>query len=120
MTWGKPLERRGPSARRAVAAIAAACVLGAGGIALPRHASAESSFNGVAGADGVRLTVFNATAPVAQTPVDGGGPTAQASLDSLGSSKAFASYPYPGDILIAVPGLLAGLTGLPAPPGYPL
>jgi hypothetical protein len=40
-------------------------------------------------------------------------------IDGLGNSQAFASLPYPGDLAISGPGLLAGLTGLPSPPPYP-
>jgi hypothetical protein len=45
---------------------------------------------------------------------------AQSLVDGLGNSRAFASLPYPGDLAITGPGLLAGLTGLPSPPSYPL
>jgi hypothetical protein len=53
------------------------------------------------------------------TFVDGGGPVSQSVIDGLGNSHAFASLPYPGDLAITGPGLLAGLTGLPSPPPYP-
>jgi hypothetical protein len=83
-------------------------------------------FAGVAAADGIRVTV-DVPNSVSRNPVDGGGPTAQANLDSLGTSIAFASHPYPGSIPVggpsAVTGVLAGLFPqlgqLPTPPGYP-
>jgi hypothetical protein len=47
---------------------------------------------------------------------------AQATLDSLGTSQAFASLPYPGGTVVGLPGLIAGVTGgkvaLPAYPAY--
>jgi hypothetical protein len=54
--------------------------------------------------------------------VDAGVGVAQAQLDSLGQSAAYASTPYPSGSVVALPGLLAGLTGgkLPSLPGYPL
>lgn len=73
----------------------------------------------VAAADGVRVTWTVPNFAVVDSPVDGGGPSAQARLDSLGSSSAFASLPYPGDAFVGLPGLLAGFTGLPAAPAYP-
>src|SRR5688500_12652007 len=83
-------------------------------------------FAGVAAADGIRVTV-DVPNSVSRNPVDGGGPTAQANLDSLGTSVAFASHPYPGSIPVGGPsaltGVLAGLFPqlgqLPTPPGYP-
>jgi hypothetical protein len=47
------------------------------------------------------------------------GPVAQASLDPLGSSLAYASFPYPGDTLVASPKLVGGVFGVPLP-AYPL
>jgi hypothetical protein len=73
----------------------------------------------VAAADGVRVTWTVPNFAVVDSPVDGGGPSAQARLDSLGNSAAFASLPYPGDAFVGLPGLLAGFTGLPAAPAYP-
>jgi hypothetical protein len=74
----------------------------------------------VAAGDGVRITWTVPNFAVIDTPIDGGGPSAQARLDSLGQSSAFASLPYPGDAFVGLPGLLAGFTGLPAAPAYPL
>jgi hypothetical protein len=73
----------------------------------------------VASAEGVRFS-FGAPGFVAvDTFVDGGGPVSQSVIDGLGNSRAFAALPYPGDLAISGPGLLAGLTGLPSPPSYP-
>ncbi|HVW32628.1 MAG TPA: hypothetical protein VHL53_08830 [Acidimicrobiia bacterium] len=102
-------------------AIAAPAVLGlatnaAGGEEAPPP---PTSYEAVASAEGVRIS-FGAPGFVAvDTFVDGGGPVSQSVIDGLGNSRAFASLPYPGDLAISGPGLLAGLTGLPSPPPYP-
>jgi hypothetical protein len=77
------------------------------------------AYEAAATAEGIR---FSASAPgfaAVDTFIDGGGPVAHALIDGLGNSRAFASLPYPGDLAISGPGLLAGLTGLPSPPPYP-
>jgi hypothetical protein len=88
----------------------------AGGAEAPAQAV---SYEAVASAEGVRFS-FGAPGFVAvDTFIDGGGPVSQSLIDGLGNSRAFASLPYPGDLAISGPGLLAGLTGLPSPPPYP-
>jgi hypothetical protein len=78
-----------------------------------------SSYEAVASAEGFRFS-FGAPGFVAvDTFIDGGGPVSQSVIDGLGNSRAFASLPYPGDLAITGPGLVAGLTGLPSPPPYP-
>src|SRR5438067_9745680 len=85
----------------------------------PAGAADVTSFDARAQAEGVRFT-FGAPGFVAvDTFIDGGGPVSQSVIDGLGNSRAFASLPYPGDLAISGPGLLAGLTGLPSPPPYP-
>jgi hypothetical protein len=78
-----------------------------------------ASYEASAVADGVRVGVAAPGFAVVEQFIDGGGPVAQSLIDGLGNSRAFASLPYPGDLAIAGPALLAGLTGLPAPPSYP-
>jgi len=78
-----------------------------------------SSYEGVASAEGFRVTVGAPGFAAVDTFVDGGGPVSQSVIDGLGNSRAFASLPYPGDLAITGPGLVAGLTGLPSPPAYP-
>lgn len=51
--------------------------------------------------------------------VDGGGPVADATLNSDGTAHSFASSPYPGGTFVNYPGLAAVVVGS-APPGYPL
>lgn len=76
-----------------------------------RPAGAEGSFRGLASASGLRVTMKVANAPATDTPFDVGGPVAQAVLDSLGTRDAYASSPYPGELVVLGPGLLAGFWG---------
>lgn len=92
-------------------------------VSLPGQASAVGlkAFSGSATAEGVRLSLSATNAPVTNTPVDGTAPIAEAALDSLGSSEAFASSPYPGYYAVAGPGLIRALSqGRLDLPGYPL
>ena len=108
LTWPAPR-----SAGRPVLGVATGV---AGGAEAP---AAPTSYEAVASAEGVRFS-FGAPGFVAvDTFIDGGGPVSQSVIDGLGNSRAFASLPYPGDLAISGPGLLAGLTGLPSPPPYP-
>ncbi|HEX3614779.1 MAG TPA: hypothetical protein VHU88_24030 [Sporichthyaceae bacterium] len=77
-----------------------------------------STFTALAAANGVSVQFGNDSIPVAPTP-EISGPVAQASLDPLGSSLAYASFPYPGDTLVASPKLVGGVFGVPMP-AYPL
>jgi hypothetical protein len=72
-----------------------------------------------AAADGARLSVTVPGATVVDQVIDGGGPTAQAEVNSLGGSSALAAQPYPGELAIIGPGLGASLIGAPQPPAYP-
>jgi hypothetical protein len=81
-------------------------------------AAEGGAFTATASADGVRTTVTIRNAPLTDSPVDGGGPSAQAQLDSTGASRAFSSAPYPGDTAINLPGTAAGF-GVPGVPSYP-
>ncbi|HEV7863415.1 MAG TPA: hypothetical protein VGR20_11965 [Acidimicrobiia bacterium] len=79
----------------------------------------SGTFSAVAAADGLRVTLFQPGVTLTKTLVDLGGPAAQAAVNSLGESRAFASFPYPGDTAIGAPGLLRGAGNIPAP-AYPL
>jgi hypothetical protein len=81
-------------------------------------AAEGGAFTATASADGVRTTVTIRNAPLTDSPVDGGGPSAQAQLGSTGTSRAFSSAPYPGDTAINLPGTAAGF-GVPGVPSYP-
>lgn len=101
------------------AALTLAATLVAGVSVTP--ASADGSFRTLAAADGARMTVVAVNGPATNVPVDLGAPVAQASLDSLGTNQSFASQPYPGDLAVSAPGLMAGVSnGQVAPPNYPL
>jgi hypothetical protein len=91
-----------------------------------------SIFHGSAAAYGVRATYIVDGIPLTKTPFDGGGPTAQAAVDTgLSRSTGYAASPDPGQFFATGPGLAAGalgggvpgvlppLTGLPSPPQYP-
>jgi hypothetical protein len=69
------------------------------------------TFGAVASADAVRVTWVVPHAPASDTVLDFGGPSAQATLDSVGGSQAFASFPYPGENTVTAPALIAGASG---------
>jgi hypothetical protein len=74
---------------------------------------------GDATASGVRFTYeVPAEFLAASTPFDGGGPVAQASIGS-GLARSAASLPFPGDVVIAGPGLFYIVTGITLPGSYP-
>lgn len=84
--------------------------------------SFAGTFGAVAAADAVQVVFIVPHAPASDTVVDAGGPSAQAVLDSVGTSQAFASFPYPGENAVTAPSLIAGASGgavnLPAYPFY--
>ena len=71
----------------------------------------KGTFGAVASADAVRVTWIVPHAPASDTVLDFGGPSAQATLDSIGGSQAFASFPYPGENTVTAPALIAGASG---------
>jgi hypothetical protein len=116
-----------PASGRLATAFAVLVLVAAGGLlvlapavaAVP--AAGAAGFTGVAEANGVRTTVVASGGPLTSVPMDTGSPVAQATLDSLGSSLAFASQPYPGDEAVTLPGTVAGVTGGKVNlPHYPL
>ena len=108
-------------------------------VVLPRPGSAQSDLDAAEAAPG--LSVFNASAaaagmqlraevpgaPVTNTPVDAGGPSAQATASSTGLRSAYAAFPDPGESIVNAPSLIAGALAagsggaLPpvSPPDYP-
>lgn len=93
-----------------------------GALETPAQAAAgagSSVFSGVASAEGFRFTYSVPGFVAVETPLDFGAPVSQAVVDGLGTSQAFASLPYPGDLAIVGPALAATLLGLPSPPPYP-
>jgi hypothetical protein len=112
-----------PTLRRLSRGIPALLLGGALALAVsPPTVRADSSFAATSSAFGMRAVVTVPTAPVTPTPVDVGGPLAQAALDTIGNHRGLAAFPYPGDLVLTGPGLLAGLlasTPLPSLPGLP-
>jgi hypothetical protein len=105
-------------ARRAI--VAALFVAAMAGPGVWPTASAESSgLIGMASAQGVRVTYNVPGYLVVETLVDGGGPAAQSKLDMSGSYVGFGALPYPGENVIAAPGLYGVATGQSAPAHYP-
>ena len=96
-------------------------VVGVASLTVPMSpAGAESlRYQAGAAADGARLSVTIPGATVVDQVIDGGGPTAEAAVSSLGGSSALAAQPYPGELAIIGPGLGASLIGAPQPPAYP-
>jgi hypothetical protein len=86
-------------------------------------------FSSSASAFAVLIDATLPGAPLTSTPLDSGGPSGQASLNSLGSGTGYAAFPDPGSFIESLPGLGAGLlsTGaaglppikLPPVPDYP-
>ncbi len=112
-------HRRGA---RLVGGAAAAIITVAAGLGADPATAAGfgANYSVVAAADGMRVTVVMPGGPLSDDVVDIGGPSARAQLDSLGTSKAFASFPYPGDTIANSPGLVRTASGLPLPdpPSY--
>jgi hypothetical protein len=79
----------------------------------------SSSFDAVTAAYGFDSTISNPSLPLGLV-IEAAGPTAQAHLSSIGAADAFSSFPYPGDTVTGLPGLLSAvfLGGLTIPP-YP-
>jgi len=120
------------SARR----IVAGCLLvgiGVAGFSVTTSAGAAdgpSAFFAIANADGVHAMIEMKGYTVVDQLLDAGLPSAQATIDSLGTSAAYAAEPYPGDLVLTAPGTGAIATGgvcgplklspCPAIPDYPL
>lgn len=101
-------------------AVTGVLVCGAALLAGAGRSQAETAFDASAAAYGVWVTVSNPNFALGLVP-EGSGPTAQARLSALPRSSALASFPYPGDGLVGLPGLLGALIpGFPPLPDYPL
>lgn len=80
------------------------------------NAYADVTYFAVAEATGTRVITSNESIPLGIAP-QVQGPTASARQNSLQQSDASAAFPYPGEDVAGLPGILAG-AGVPAPP-YP-
>src|SRR5438876_440627 len=116
---------KGPSGRSTTRLTVRRLMAGGGGLlllALPmRTAGAESlgvNFSATAVAEGVRVSYDVPNFVLVSTFVDGAAPIASAVLESSGTSRSFASQPYPGSTAVAGPGIVAGFGG-PNLPDYP-
>src|SRR5687767_9643460 len=74
-------------------------------VAVPARAEvgSASSFAATASARLVAVDIRSAPAVVFDPLFDGGQSVAQAQLDSLGTSRAFAASAYPGSTVLALP-----------------
>lgn len=81
------------------------------------NASADATYAAVAEATGTRLIFTNQSIPLNVAPQIQG-PTANAKQNSLQQSDAQAAFPYPGDDIAGVPGVVGGAIGVPLP-AYP-
>ena len=115
---GEGASRRRPSRvlLLGLAVLAAASVAPLVG---PQASQAAGTFSVSAGADLVRVGFRIEPGVVVEQLLDPGAATAQAQLDSLGTSAAFAANPFPGTFALALPGTLAGAAGTPGA-AYPL
>ncbi|MGH9043211.1 MAG: hypothetical protein ACRDZ3_23630 [Acidimicrobiia bacterium] len=96
-------------------------VAGAGVVWPGPEVSAQTearSLVAAASAQGVRITYTVPDLFVVTEFIDGGGPVAQATVDSTGRAISFASLPYPGENAVTASGLASFATGLPVP-NYP-
>ncbi|HZQ77922.1 MAG TPA: hypothetical protein VFE55_11370 [Acidimicrobiia bacterium] len=102
-------------------------VIGAAGMAVTAAgagAGAEPAAGGrtyaaSAEAEGLRVTFDAPQFLVVSTLFDAANPISQATLESTGVSRSFASAPYPGDLVVTAPGTLAAFGGPSLPAGYP-
>lgn len=107
--------RRGLHIAAVVAVLSAVCAA-----PTPGGAQGIGTYTGVAAADAYRATVEIPGFLIIEQFVDGGGPSAQASVDSSGGSTAFAGAPDPGQVVVSLPGLVSILTGIPIPFSVPV
>ena len=134
--WKRPKEGFGWAHWRWAGRVIATVGLIGGLVAPPAEpvgaqvVSGPEAFSGTAAAMGAQMKVEMPGFAATDVPMDSGGPTAQASLDSLGTSLGYAAFPDPGQFVTTLPGLATGLfsggagglppIALPPLPGYPL
>jgi hypothetical protein len=88
---------------------------GAAPLQEPVTTGGSTTWAAIAAADGARVGVEVKDFLVVSNVVDAGGPASQAVLNAFGDSRAYAAYPYPGEIVLTAHGLSQG-----AAPNYPL
>lgn len=102
------------------ALLVAMLLAGAAAAMWPTGADAATSFSAVASGEVATVGLRLQPGVLVEQVADPGALVAQASLDSNGSSTAYASVPHPGDLGVTGPPLLRGATGVPVIPDYPL
>ncbi|HUR74069.1 MAG TPA: hypothetical protein VMZ00_07320 [Sporichthya sp.] len=80
-------------------------------------AKADATYSAVAQATGARVIFTNESIPLDVAP-QLQGPTASALQNSLQQSDALAAFPYPGDAIAGIPGVVGGAASVPLP-AYP-
>lgn len=106
---------------RRLGAVAAALLAGGATVASTAATASASgwvAYDVLATADGIRATTFIPGGPLNDRVFDAGAPRAQARIDALGTSTAFASTVYPDELVLNVPGIAAGIAKQNVPP-YP-
>ncbi len=78
---------------------------------LPTRSGAAGTYTATANARLVGVDFTAVPAIAFDQLVDAGVSAAQAQIDSLGTTRAFASSPYPSESVVLLPGLIAGITG---------
>jgi trimeric autotransporter adhesin len=116
------------AARSACRSIGVVLLAGAAGLAVwPANGAVADeaatppearSLVATASAQGIRMSYTVPDLFVVSQFIDGGGPIAQATVDTTGRAIGFGSAPYPGENGVSAPGLLTFATGVPVPP-YP-
>src|SRR5690349_1494982 len=104
---------------RTISAMAVAAVL----LAVPTTSGAAGNYTATADARLVAVDFTAVPAIAFDQLIDAGASTAQAQIDSLGTTRAFASSPYPSNSIVLLPGLIAGVSGGQTSdliPNYPL
>lgn len=80
-------------------------------------AQADATYAAVAEVTGTRVIFTNESIPLNVAP-QLQGPTASAVQNSLQQSDAYAAFPYPGEEVAGIPGVVGGAAGVPLP-AYP-
>lgn len=111
--------------RLAVASLLVTVLAGLGTASGAQTEPLPDTFTISARADGLLVELYLPQTPLIGTGgglVDLSSASAQSLVNSLGRSTAYAGAPYPGEIIVGVPGLINGLGagGLPPAPDYPL
>lgn len=102
--------------RKAGAAVCAALGLAIVPL-ISADAQADATYAAVAEATGTRVIFTNESIPLNVAP-QLQGPTASAVQNSLQQSDAYAAFPYPGEEVAGIPGVVGGAASVPLP-AYP-